>query len=590
MSAREQMELQAPRFDRLDAASAQQLFASGPHAVAVPVRHLLEARILWLNQRVMGDDPAFHALGGDVDAYCAHLLASCAYVCPDGDEAGAAGAGGATAYADRYGGEGIGANGGSGRAGMLNGYLVKGIGRTPLIGADVDVTHASGGAYLEEAVRETIFAEIIAAEFPHAAVPTLAIIDTGIVQVWQNDFGPPQERRVLLVRPCMVRPAHFERAAGFQARYRKEGALDAQRVRHMLEQTGTIFGVPHLQAQCARFLQNWAQQLAYAFVHRLSPGGNSTSNISFDGSLLDFGACAALPSWAQIGMMQGSVPTGNEFKTLLQSARSLCYFFGRYHDVEMEGEAFLQRVVQQAWSAYLNTRAVEVLRLCGLPHRVAQDAVDGERQAQLYALVRRLLAHYREDRFDILDFTPTPRVPWDLAEVWSDSPPEHLWNLRMVLDELGETLAPQEASLRCGFFSRTRPALFRAEMKHRLHSMLERPAFQGECEQDMIARVIGTAIAAGRRDIADAAQGAVAWGVAVAPRFALVLHQCRHTLVRFAVFEWTAPGWTDRDGAALADYLAGSLPVPLHAWDDEFVVLGDDGGRLPCAVRCWMPA
>src|ERR1700681_3918252 len=54
------------------------------------------------------------------------------------------------ALADRYGGMGIGPNGGSGRAGYLAGVHIKGIGPTDLIGSGNDGFHATGSMYLQE--------------------------------------------------------------------------------------------------------------------------------------------------------------------------------------------------------------------------------------------------------------------------------------------------------------------------------------------------------------------------------------------------------------------------------------------------------
>ena len=139
----------------------------GQH-LPLSMARLPQARVLWVNQRVMRQDPMFYTCGGTLDDYRAHLLHSCACVVADQsyeDKETVIG------VADRYGGIRIGHNGGSGRAVILNGYHVKGVGRTPLVSVLTEAGHASGGAYLEECVRETIFSELIAAEYPGGAVP-----------------------------------------------------------------------------------------------------------------------------------------------------------------------------------------------------------------------------------------------------------------------------------------------------------------------------------------------------------------------------------------------------------------------------------
>lgn len=580
-------------FDSLSKNAGLAMFATGPHAVPVALRRAPGARVLWLNQGAMANDPAFTALGGDVAAYCEHLVESCGYVVPeesvapvDKDDDTRV-----TGYADRYGGAGIGTNGGSGRTALVNGYLVKGVGKTPLIGAKADLSHASGGAYLEECVRETIFSEIIGVEFPHSAIPTLAIIDTDIVQVWQLDSGQKREKRVLLVRPCLLRPAHFERAAGYLSANPKEGALDFNRVQHVFDSAAALCGKQQLKEQFARFLTQWAQQLAYAYVHRLSPGGNPTSNICLDAKLLDFGACSALPSWAQIVMIQGSLPTGNEFITLAQSAHSLGYFFGRCHDPEMGQGTYLNQVIQDAGAVYLQTLSVEVLRLCGLPRHIAQAGADGAVQGKkIHAVLRRVFAHYRKERFDILDFTPSPAVKWNLADVWLETPPFHLAELRTLLDELNVDAAPGVAPQRCRFISRTRPGLYREELKYSLYPKLEKTPLPGETEQDAISRVICSAVAGARRDVRFEVDDAVALGFGVSAKFSLAMYRCTRSGAQFAVIEWETDGLFSALGSASPDIYsqdrAGCLA--LQSWDEGSVTLGKRHAvRVACVVRAW---
>ena len=581
----------ATAFDRLPGPVALDLFASGASAVPVQLQRAPAPRMLWLNERAMAGDPAYHALGQDAVAYAAHLLAACAFVVPAAPAAAnTAGAEDWTAaHADRYGGPGIGTNGGSGRTAVVNGYLVKGVGKTPLIGIDANAAHSSGGAYLEEAVRETIFSEIVEAEFPGSAIPTLAIIDTGLVQVWQGELTTSSEKRVLIVRPCMLRPAHFERAHSFLAANPTEGALDFARVQQVFHGVGAYCGAGPLRDQFRAFFTTWAQQLAYAYVHRLSPSGNSTSNICFDGKLLDFGACSSLPSWARIVMVHGSPPTGEEFDILVQSARSLAYFFGRCHDGEMGQDGFIAQVLQAAHASYRRTLAEEVLRLCGIPRHDAAAAASGAGQARIEAIVGRLFAHYRKERFDIVDFTPSPAVAWDLPDVWLAQAPEHLKPLRGLLDELATGTSADAARRRCRFISRTRPELFREEMKYRLLAAINRIVQAGHAERAPLTAMICGAVAAGRRDGRHEPDQAVPCGFAVAPQFSLALFACTRSGSHFAVIEWETPAYFAALGITTASCCAdrpGCLSV--QDWDQAGITLGGASPlRLACATSGW---
>lgn len=581
-----------PSVDRLGHQAAMELFGSGRHVVPVRLRRAPTPRMIWLNQRAMTSDPAFRALGGDIGAYQAHLLAACAYVVPEPGQPADADPDvqGVTGYADRYGGAGIGTNGGSGRTALVNGYLVKGVGKTPLIGINANSEHSTGGAYLEECVRETIFSEIVEAEFPASAIPTLAIIDSGIVQLWEGDFISSSERRVLIVRPCMLRPAHFERALGFLSSNPKEGAHDFARVQNTFDSAAALYGAQQLGAQLGRFLSAWAQQLAYAYVHRLSSSGNSTSNICFDGKLLDFGACSSLPSWAQIIMVHGSPPAGSEFDTLVQSAQSLSYFFGRCHQAEMGQPPYLGKVLVAAHGVYLRTLAVEVLRVCGVTRRSALGAVDGTLQERVYEVVRRLLARFRKEHFDITDFTPSPVIVWDIADVWLEQPPAHLKELRGLLDALVVDAAPGETRRRCQFVSRTRYSLFREEMKYRLLPLINRAAQPDQDVQNAVTNIICRAVAAGRRDVREEPDNAVPIGFAVAPQFSLALYACGRSGAQFAVIEWETEGYF----AALASGAEGLYStqrldcLAVRAWNEDGVILGTRFAvHAPCALSTW---
>src|SRR5579883_3138750 len=86
-----------------------------------------------------------------------------------------------TLFADRYGStDGLTPHGGSGRVATIGCFQAKGVGQTPLVGQGGPAGHTHGCIALAECVREAIFAEISAAEFPCGAIPTIAIIDPGL--------------------------------------------------------------------------------------------------------------------------------------------------------------------------------------------------------------------------------------------------------------------------------------------------------------------------------------------------------------------------------------------------------------------------
>ena len=423
--------------------------------VEVPLRRLGQARLLWLNRRAACRDPKFRAMQSDLSAYGRHVLASCAFVIDDCSGGGAEVVG----HADRYGGAGIGRNGGSGRNVFVNGYLVKGAGRTPLVSALTPPSHASGGAYLEECVREAIFSEIVALEFPCGAVDTLAIIDTGLVQVWDTAQGPKTERRTLLVRPAFVRPAHFERAVGFASGRPFEGARDHRRVEAIFDAAGSLVGMDKLAEQLDALGQRWSHQLAYAFVHRLPHGSNTSSNISLDGRLVDFGAMTAVPSWSNTATSLDADPFVTRFTGVEQALRSLSYYFGRHLAPALGRQEAIEARVARSRAGFERAVTFEALRLCGVPDRTALDAVNSRRSGALGRHLRRCIAHYQAERIDMVEGVELPVRPWNLSSVWDSQVPAHLVVLKSILRDLVPAVNRDVAARICRFAMRAQAAV-----------------------------------------------------------------------------------------------------------------------------------
>lgn len=536
-----------PQLNALNTRESSVLFGADSSHLPVRLNRLPRARMLWLNQRVMRSDPRFAEAGGTAQAYSAHLLACCAYaMVADNDAESSDDA--VIGFADRYGGTGIGHNGGSGRAAVVNGYHVKGIGRTPLVSMLADEAHASGGAYLEECVRETIFSELVAAEFPAGSIPTLAIIETGEFQVWDTDDGPKPERRCLMVRPCFVRPAHFERAPGFISANAKEGALDAARVRRFFESTIGLWGRDELVETYRRFWLRWAEQLAYAFVHRLPHGGNTSSNICLDGRLLDFGAMAAMPSWARASIVLGAPPTGAELMLLIQAVQSIAPFLARHLDADVAAPQQITQTVAAVAQRYTEVSMREMLRLAGLTREHARALLEDDGEGTLGNALVRVLSHYQREQFTILDGTPTPRIPWDLDQLWSALPPKHLLELRGLLERhLGLTataqslttdMAARVTARRSTQRARNRDSLYREKIKHDAYAALD-GALQGDALPfKRVSDFIVECVVRNRRDGPAEPEDALPVGYASNATASYALFECLHSGKHFAMQEW----------------------------------------------------
>jgi hypothetical protein len=570
----------------LDPVSVNRLFSAETGHVPVRLNRLERPRLLWLNRRMMRRDPQFGAMP-DERAYTQHLLRSCSFEIAEENEATTVSDVGIVAIADRYGGMGIGRNGGSGRAVYVNGYHVKGVGRTPLISALTDRAHASGGAYLEECVREAVFSELAGAEFPFGAVPVLAIIETGAVQIWDTDHGPKPERRCLLVRPAFIRPAHFVRAADFISISPTEGALDAQRVARTAEAACEHFGRETFGACWRAFWARWAEQLAYAYVHRLNHGGNTESNIALDGSLLDFGATTALPSWARITTTQGGPPAGLDLLFLVQACQAVAPFLGRYVDEKMGSPQALGALLAQAQGRYRETVMREVLRTLGLTRLQSAQLMQSALSGQLVAAVNRLITYFAREQFTIFDGMPNPRLPWDLERFWCSQQPEHLREMRTLLEAaiarrlLGE--APAEGVLQCMaarslMRTRTRDGLFRDHIKRELYASLDGSFAGDDLTSQQVCQVIDRCVLRHRRDSPVEPEDSSPMGFARGRDAAYALFIDRVSGQPFAVQEWHADEQAFRNASS----------TTFQRLDDDRIVFAD-GSMASAAWLSDMP-
>lgn len=567
--------------------SAEALTFFDPEGQHLPLRmaRLPQARVVWVNQRVMSQDPAFAMCGSTLDDYRAHLLRSCAFAVTDqlseNEEV-------AIGVADRYGGIGIGRNGGSGRAVVLNGYHVKGVGRTPLVSVLTEAGHASGGAYLEECVRETIFSELIAAEYPGGAVPTLAIIDTGLVQWWDVDAGPLPERRCLLVRPAFVRPAHFERAAGFIAADPTDGYADARRVDHAFRVAKTLWGRDALSAAYQKLWSTWAEQLAYGFIHRLPHGGDSTSNIAMDGSLLDFGATTATPSWARISLNWGSPPIGEGMFYLVKAVNDHAAMLGRELDPAYLSPEGIRKPIAMAAQVYQRVMLREILRLAGLTRSLAERMVQEE--PGVVGILGRLLSHYRREQFAIFDGTPRPRIPWDQGRLWSDDSPSHWRPLRdCLLAWIGKSDSTkcEQAIGYSVFRGQDRPALYHESIKKELYEHLEHRLKGHALCQESLDHLINGVVCLHRRDGIHEPVDAIPVGFARCSTAGYALFQDLEDSRWFAIPEWRAE--TSAPGIAFDE-----TRLPLREVTEDTIVFDDAAipsfhGTVSVYATCRLP-
>lgn len=398
--------------------------------VEVRLEALPDALAVWVNRRAAYSDPAFQNCGADWGRYERHLLQSCAYTLstrPDAD---------VTGWADRYGGDGIGFNGGSGRAVCVHGYNLKGVGRTPLVATGSDWLHSSGHITLGESIREAIFSEVMGSELPWSTVPVLAILLVdGSAGGDAANASINTERRAILVRPQFIRPAHFMRADLFRSPDRFRQQEDVARVRFAVDKLVGALDPTTFTLSIRAMYFRFVEQIAYCFVNRITQGEHTPSNITIDGRLVDFGAATALPSWAKIATGSG----GSAIDDVVKMQRSLFFLLenvDRYRPgIVPAWQAEAPAIWAEIRQCFETKLLSEFLKLCGLPADVALSLLSSDARGDIVRSFSQSFRYYDAE----MSYWSVARAPlqraWQIGDVWSDDPPFFLRDLRGVLNK-----------------------------------------------------------------------------------------------------------------------------------------------------------
>ncbi|EGR1061472.1 TPA: protein adenylyltransferase SelO family protein [Vibrio cholerae] len=213
--------------------------------------------------------------------------------------------------ADQYGSRHEICNGGSARCGINGHFQIKGIGRNPLVAANMSESHSHGKMFIDEAISEAIWGEICHKHLPYGAIRTLAIIKTNVKHKFGYLEAAPNKHCALAIREVSVRPAHFERCTFFwpEESYSYLRDNDANRVR----KAARFFSNALLGGnQDASFgdalnimIDRLACQIAASRVKGIPHGSLTSSNISVDGRFLDFGTITAVPDFGNYVLANG---------------------------------------------------------------------------------------------------------------------------------------------------------------------------------------------------------------------------------------------------------------------------------------------
>lgn len=311
-----------------------------------------------------------------------------------------------TFFADRYGGIGVGRNGGGARCAADGPWQVKGIGLNPLAGVDNDGRFLrQGTATLAECVLEMLWSEIFHHALPYGSTRVRAVIATGAPG--PADAAPHDRVLALSVREAAWRPAHFQRAVYFRPAAGLERAIpsDTERVRAAIARlpallsamvdasgAGSVETGPlgRLATGLAEMTRRFAEQMAAAAAKRLMHGTLTASNICLDGRWIDFSTASALPGYAARIMRFPNIL--QEYKLLKEPLAELRYYIGKYYPgpagVGRDGLPGPGELVATYEHQYTDALARRLTGLCGFPPVMAKALwhnSDGRQSMQLLA-------------------------------------------------------------------------------------------------------------------------------------------------------------------------------------------------------------
>lgn len=299
-----------------------------------------------------------------------------------------------TYKAERYGGEGIGQNGGGVRCGNNGKYQIKGIGVTQVVGMHNDFDHSSGMYPLFEAVTEAVNSLIYAHILPIGVVPYLGIINLGESA---HKLAPERGAQQLAVgvRESCLRPAHFLRAGFYKihTKYRDEIINDTSRVRavnrSLRHQLG---GNDKFIKLIGEFLSSSANQFAFSKVFRVSHGAVTASNLCIDGRWLDLTNASFVPGGMNYSAGEGATPFLNEPFDVIGIVQEFIYTYCKYNYTDLNISPLINYYYEQ-FNAYYNYHIVALL---GFSQDDCCDAVYNDDKVVMCNLLNRVFHDHSE--------------------------------------------------------------------------------------------------------------------------------------------------------------------------------------------------
>lgn len=397
--------------------------------VEVKAKRLAHARVLWLNFDWLHQHGFEIPPEGMTPDFEERILSALAYQVPRSwDPPEAFQSTEKVFFADRYGGDGMNNNWGSGRAASAGQVQIKGIGRTSLVSPSADFDHAHGGASIQEGMKEPVLAEMND-ELPYGSNPIIAILETGTYAPWDH---AGEDQLALVVREDPVRLAHFVRREAHEGDghpgndANKHGEWERQqaikrKVMDMLpipEQARSASPRGKYVAGVEELARRIGRQTAAAYARGLYHGTTTASNLLASGGFIDYGTQSYQPGFARVKSMDEVAPAGVE--EAREVAEALAATLAHVPE-EVEHSAGprlpdVKRLQNLAETAYHQQLEHEMLLLTGIPEDLVAR-LEGTPEAKKLASTLIRVAEDAAGEMVIKNHIPDRLTRFDLREI-----------------------------------------------------------------------------------------------------------------------------------------------------------------------------
>lgn len=271
--------------------------------------------------------------------------------------------------AERYGGIGVGQNGGGARTGNAFRYQIKGVGSNPLAGNSTNDWYTYGGLNISDAICEVILGSVLDSVLPRRTVRNLGLIAThseGAYYYFKNPI-PKKSWGALLVREQCLRPAHFFRAPDFKVKPEFNNCLmrDSIRIKRVLKNLKYFLGNDDKKfiELIFDFLAASAEQFSFSKCFRITHGSPSSSNLDITGKWVDLTNSSFLDGGKNYGINN---PFFDEHLVPGQIAYDLCYVYSKVNHTKID-YSIIKSHYKKLFSTNFERFALQVLGLGELP-------------------------------------------------------------------------------------------------------------------------------------------------------------------------------------------------------------------------------